>query len=300
MWPASPPLSLRFHGHVRRPIRTGSDRDAPYPRSMSDFTVLVTGARGKIGRRVAAAARARGWQVREGSRAGGPAFDLADPDSWPALLDGADAVFLLLPEGVAADPRFVEQAAAGRRLVLLSSRGIEEMGDRRLLEAEELVRGTARSWTILRPDWLNQNFSEGIFADSVRNGMLSLPVGAARFAFIDTADLGEAAAAALDPQGGAAGTLELTGPEALSFGQACAVLAAASGRPVAFDGSADTYRRGLLADGAPNEAVEAALAAFSALSDGTGPTSTLPELTGRPGISFSAFAAAAAAAGAWR
>lgn len=267
---------------------------------MSEFTVLVAGASGKIGRHVAAAARARGWRVREGSRQGRPAFDLTDPASWHPLLDGAEAVFLLLPEGVSADPRFVEQAAAeGRRLVLLSSRGVEEMGDRRLLEAEELVRGTARSWAILRPDWLSQNFSEGIFADSIRGGTLSLPVGAAPFAFIDTADVGEAGAAALDPDGGAEGTLEITGPEALSFDQACAVLAAASGRPVAFDGSADAYRRGLLSAGVPVEAAEAAVTAFSALSAGTRPTATLRHLTGRPGISFTEFAAAAAAAGAW-
>src|SRR5260370_942795 len=60
-------------------------------------------------------------------------------------------------------PRFVAEAVAVgvRRLVLLSAHGVGEADDSHPLKpAEQAVRGSGVDWTILRPDWFSQNFSE--------------------------------------------------------------------------------------------------------------------------------------------
>lgn len=265
-------------------------------------TTLVTGASGKVGRRVVEALDRRGVRVRSGSRGGEPPFDLADPSTWPATLDDVDRVFLLLPEGVPLDERLVgELGERALRVVLFSSRGIEEMGDDRLLDAERRVRERLDEWAIMRADWLNQNFDEGVFAGAVRDGALALPVGGARQGFVDCRDLGEVAATLLTDPARSGVTIEVTGPEALSFDDVARLLSEATGRPVTFDGTADGYRRLMASVGAPAEQIEAEIAAFGALRDAAGPavTDAVEAVTGRTPIPFREFAATAAARGAW-
>ncbi|MGB8940052.1 MAG: NAD-dependent epimerase/dehydratase family protein, partial [Streptomyces sp.] len=62
--------------------------------STQNMTVLVTGASGKTGRRVAEAAEAAGYTVRAASRSGAVRFDWYDPTTWEDALRGADAAYL--------------------------------------------------------------------------------------------------------------------------------------------------------------------------------------------------------------
>jgi uncharacterized protein YbjT (DUF2867 family) len=86
-------------------------------------------------------------------------------------------LYLLAPDGMPVDPAFVALAVARGvdRIVLQSSAAIEVMGDERLMAAERTVRGSGARWTILRPDWFNQNFDEGFFSHAVRAGELAVP-----------------------------------------------------------------------------------------------------------------------------
>jgi uncharacterized protein YbjT (DUF2867 family) len=100
--------------------------------------VLVLGATGTTGRRVVQVLREAGHAVRPASRSGATRFDSSSPDTWEPALAGVGAVYLMAPDGVPVDPRFVTLAVDGgvRRIVLLSSGAVEEMGDDRLLAAE--------------------------------------------------------------------------------------------------------------------------------------------------------------------
>ena len=64
------------------------------PRASTPKPVLVLGASGKTGRRVAERLRARGVPVRPGSRSADPSFDWRDPATWRPALDGASAAYL--------------------------------------------------------------------------------------------------------------------------------------------------------------------------------------------------------------
>src|SRR5918999_517252 len=119
---------------------------------MSDELILVLGATGTTGRRVTRRLRSAGVAVRAASRHGEVRFDWSDTATWDATVSGATRMYLMAPHELPVDPLFVERAAKRgvRHLVLLSSRGIEVMGDERLLAAERTVRESSVDWTILR------------------------------------------------------------------------------------------------------------------------------------------------------
>jgi uncharacterized protein YbjT (DUF2867 family) len=56
--------------------------------------ILVTGATGKTGRRIAARLEAAGHAVRHGSRSADPAFDWETPDTWAPALAGCRAAYI--------------------------------------------------------------------------------------------------------------------------------------------------------------------------------------------------------------
>ncbi len=275
---------------------------------MSEQLTVVLGATGRTGRRVVEALQRDGHAVRAASRHGtGPGsvrFDWDDPGTWEPTLTGATGLHLMAPDGTPVDPAFVAAAVdhGVRRIVLLSSSAVEEMGDQRLLDAERLVRDSGAEWTVLRPSWFDQNFDEGFFAPSVMAGEVLMPVGDLRQAFVDAGDIAAVAAAALTRDDHAGQVLGVRGPQALTFAEAVATIARVSGREVRFDGDPEAYRAALTAAGQPEEVTEAELAAFSALrSRGDDePDDVVERVTGRPPTTFADYATTAAARGAWR
>ena len=275
---------------------------------MSDSLTVVTGATGRTGRRVVEALQRDGHPVRAASRGGsGPdtvRFDWADPDTWAATLAGATRLYLMAPDGTPVDPGFVAQAVDSgvRRIVLLSSSAVEEMGDQRLLDAERLVHDSGAEWTVLRPSWFDQNFDEGFFAPGVLAGEVLMPVGDLRQAFVDAGDIAAVAAVALTRDGHAGQVYEVRGPQALSFHEAVATIAEVSGRRVRFVGDPDAYRAALTAAGQPPEVTEGELAAFAALRErgDDEPNDVVERVTGRPPTTFADYATDAATRGAWR
>jgi uncharacterized protein YbjT (DUF2867 family) len=266
--------------------------------------ILVLGATGTVGRRLTELLRSRGHAVRVGSRSGRPRFDWTDDATWEPVLDGVSRLHLLAPDGMPVDPEFVALAVARgvERIVLQSSAAIEVMGDERLLAAERTVRGSGARWTILRPNWFNQNFDEGFFADAVRAGELAVPVGDVRTAFVDAGDIAAVAAVALTEAGHDGERYEVTGPQALSFAEALEVIGRAVGRSIRFDGTVDGYLAAQEAIGRSREEMASEIAAFTALAEvgDAVPTDVVPRVTGRPATAFEAYALEAAARGAWR
>ena len=199
--------------------------------------ILVLGANGNTGRRVAARLQAANYPTRLGSRNGSPAFDWNRPESWDACLDGVGAVYinypsdLAIPGSTATLAAFVDAAVRNRvgRLVLLTGRGEAEC-----LRWEEAVKESGLQWTIVRSAWFNQNFTEGGFREMVDAGALALPAGERVEPFVDLEDLADVVTAALTEEGHAGEVYEVTGPELLSFGQVAAALSRGLGRSVEY------------------------------------------------------------------
>jgi uncharacterized protein YbjT (DUF2867 family) len=265
--------------------------------------ILILGATGTTGRRLRGQLRAAGAEVRAASRRGEVPFDWTDQETWGPAVTGVARMYLMAPHGQPVDPEFVRLAVdrGVRRIVLLSSGGIEVMGDERLMAAERTVRESGAEWTIVRPDWFNQNFDEGFFQPAVLARELALPLGDYRAAFVDADDIAAVAATLLTEDGHAGRSYEVTGPRALSFPEVLEIIGRAAGRTIRYRGTAEAYREAQAAFGFPPEQTEQEIAAFAALREAgdSEPNGLVRELTGREPTDFEAYAEEAAARGAW-
>ncbi|NUS25186.1 MAG: NAD(P)H-binding protein [Streptomyces sp.] len=236
-----------------------------------DMTVVVTGASGRTGSRVAESVRAAGFEVRAASRARG--FDWEDPTTWADTLRDAGAAYLVYPsdvgapaatEGVGALAR--EAVGLGvRRLVLLSARGEEQAA-----ATEEALKASGADWTVVQASWFSQNFSEGPLVEEVRHGGLTFPAGEVQEPFIDVRDIADVVAAVLSSGERYVGrSVEVTGPRLLSFREAVAEISEATGRKLTYTPvPARAYGEALTGFGVPVEEAEFLVEVFEGLLDG--------------------------------
>ena len=268
-------------------------------------TTLVLGGTGKTGRRVAERLAARGVPTRIGSRSGEPPFDWEDQATWAPALRGVGAVYLTyypdlaVPGAVEAVRRFVELALEGerRRLVLLSGRGEEEAE-----RAEQVVRESGADWTIVRASWFAQNFSENYWLDSVRAGEVVLPAGEVGEPFVDADDIADVAVAALTESGHGGQLYELTGPRLLTFAEAVAEIAQATGRDIRYAPvSLEVYAAALAEQGVPDEFIWLVNYLFTTVLDGRNAhlADGVRRALGREPRDFADYARETAAAGVW-
>ncbi|MFD1146364.1 NAD(P)H-binding protein [Saccharothrix hoggarensis] len=265
------------------------------------MTILVIGATGKTGRRVTTALEDRGVAHRPVSRRSAIRFDWADESTWDAALDGVTAVYLVPPAMTLSDEEvaaFVPRAVAAgvRRIVVLSARGIMPDDGR-----ERAVRESGVDWTILRPTWFSHNFSEDFFLPQVVAGEVVLPAGGdGAHPFIHAQDIADVAVAALTEDGHAGVTYELSGPEALTFAEALALIGDVSGRSArVVDVPAPDFA-GLLVDGGLSRAyAEVLTMSLTAIRDGhdAALSDGVPSVLGRDGRTFGDYVKEAA--GAW-
>lgn len=137
--------------------------------------------------------------------------------------------------------------------------------------------------------WFAQNFTEDFFAPSISaDGVVVAPTGDGANPFIDAEDIAAVAVAGLT--GAApAGAYDLSGPRALSFGEAAAVLSPHVGREVHHvDLPVEEWMTGAVSNGLPADYAQRLGALFTLiraghdaqLSDG------VQRALGRPGTSF--------------
>ena len=272
---------------------------------MTTKPILVLGANGKTGRRIHERLRARQLPVRAGSRGANPAFDWEDSSTWARALDGAAAAYIsyypdiAMPGAPEKIEAFIHHAVASgvRRLVLLSGRGEIEAQ-----RAEEMLQRSGADWTILRCSWFMQNFSEGVFLDSILGGTVALPVGDVGEPFVDTDDIADVAVAALTEDRHIGQLYELTGPRLLTFAEAIAEIGRASGRPLRFERISTTaFEQALAEQQQPAELREFLAYLFTEVLDGRNAKCTdgVQRALGRAPRDFSQYARQSASTGIW-
>ncbi|GAB7105210.1 NAD(P)H-binding protein [Streptomyces phaeofaciens JCM 4814] len=270
------------------------------------MTVVVTGATGRTGSRVAQAAEAAGLTVRAASRAQG--FDWRDRSTWAGTLRGADAAYLVFPtdvgspEATRAVGEFAEEAVSlgVRRLVLLSARGEE-----RARPTEEALRVPGAEWTVVRAAWFAQNFSEGPLVEELRlGGELVFPGGEVREPFVDLRDVADVVVAALTAGERYVGrVLEVSGPRLLTFREAVADIGRAAGRELTYTPvPARRYGERLAGFGVPPEEVDFLVELFESLLDGRNAhlSDGVRKVLDREPRDFAEFVREAAGAGVWK
>ena len=202
---------------------------------MKTDPILVIGATGKTGARVAARLDTMGHTVRRGSRRSAIPFDWEAPETWAPALEGVRAAYVTYFPDLAF-PGAVEKlealCATARsvgvgKLVLLSGRG-----EHHARLGEDVVRASGVPWTIVRSAWFAQNFSEGYLRDPILQGVLPMPGGQIQEPIIDIDDIADVVTAALTQDGHEGELYEVSGPRLMGFADMAEVLAQTIGRPV--------------------------------------------------------------------
>lgn len=247
--------------------------------------------------------RAEGRPVRAASRSGEARFDWHDEKTWPAVLDGVSAVYLVALGSPELVQTFVKQAGA-RRFVVLSARAIDQFTDsfHSMVAAERAVRDSGAEWTIIRANNFSQNFSEDMFHAPLMAGRLALPIGSVPEPFVDARDIADVAAALLTSDGHHGQAYDLSGPRGVSFGAAVAMIAEASGRPMRYEElTPEEFRAEVVATGFPEDAADEINTLFAVMRDGhyASPGDGVQRVLGREPAGFEDYVARAAAAGAW-
>jgi len=271
---------------------------------MQTQPILVIGATGKTGLRIADRLARQGHAVRRGSRRAEIPFDWEDTATRAPALEGVSAAYisyfpdLAFPgavEKVEALCRAAQEAGVDR-LVLLSGRG-----EHHARQGEEVVRASGLDFTLIRAAWFAQNFSEGYLREQVLNGVIAMPGGDVREPIIDVDDIADVTVAALTESGHSGQLYEVTGPRLMRFAEMAAGLSQATGRPIRYVPiTFEEFHDGLVQIGGEFVAdVFTAIARETLDGRNAHITDGVERALGRPPRDFTAFAKRAAVAGAW-
>jgi uncharacterized protein YbjT (DUF2867 family) len=271
---------------------------------MQPNPILVIGATGKTGSRVAARLEAKRLPVRRGSRTSTTPFDWDTPETWAPALTGVRAAYvtyfpdLAFPGAIEKLDSLVETAkdAGVRHLVLLSGRG-----EHHARLGEDVVRGAGLDFTIVRAAWFAQNFSEGYLHDPVLAGVLPMPGGEIAEPIVDIDDIADVAVAALTEEGHTGKLYEVTGPRLMTFAEMAEQLSQATGRPIRhIPISFDEFHTNIARSGGAFVAdVFTAIARETLDGRNAHTMEGVMQALGRPPRDFADFAHAVARAGAW-
>ncbi|MFE7778889.1 NAD(P)H-binding protein [Streptomyces sp. NPDC057445] len=276
--------------------------------------IVVTGATGNVGRPLVAALAAAGERVTALSRRSADEAgthegvrhrqaDLAAPESLEPVLDGAEALYLLVAGGgEGLNPRdILDVAKAGgvRRIVLQSSQITgtrpEAVSHAHLRAFEDAVRQAGPDWTVLRPSGFASNAR--MWAETVRSQRTVVaPFGDVALPVVDPSDIAEVAAAALRDSRHAGRTYELTGPAAITPREQTRAIGEALGTPVRFTGMTRDEARAAMLRFMPGPVADGTLSILGEPSAAERRVSPdVEQVLGRPPRTFAEWAARNAA-----
>jgi uncharacterized protein YbjT (DUF2867 family) len=270
--------------------------------------ILVIGGRSKIGSALIEQLSARGEQVRalvRDSEGGGslPASvepvvgDLASPESLQAAMSGVEKVFLLSSphrDAVQWHRNAIDAAGASGVALLVRSSiiGADRDSPAEFVSAhtacDRYLERSGVEHVILRPNLFLQNVTESTIPSIDGDGRFYVNAGDARISMVDTRDVAAVASVALTDSAHVGAHYDVTGPEALSYGDVASKLSAALGREIAYvDAPDDAVRGALLGFGLDAWFVEALVGLYQDYrrsgTDGyaSAVTDTVERLTGR-------------------
>lgn len=277
------------------------------------MAILVTGATGTTGSEIVKQLSAAGAKVRALVRNPQKAAsiqkpnveialgDLSKPETLDAALRGADHVLLLS----SPDPNQVElqsdliqaaQRAGTQHLVKLSALGADVNAAMRFGrwhgQTEKQLEESGIPFTNLRPNGFMQNMLA--FAGSIAAaGKFYADLGDAKISFVDIRDIAAVAVKTLTEPGHVGKSYDITGPEALSYGEVAKKLSAALGKKVEYvNVSTEDAKKGMLGLGMPEWLVDAIAELYAVYRAGGAAivTNVVADVAKKKPISFDQFA----------
>ena len=160
-------------------------------------------------------------------------------------------------------------------------------------QVHQWLQDNAPEWTVLRPSWFMQNFSEGQHLASIRDDdRIYSAAGDGRVPFISADDIAAAATAALTREVSYNSDFVLTSSKPITYDEVAQRISKAVGRTISHhrlsrDALAERYRS--LGLGVIHSQGLAAMDAAIAAGAEDRVTGCVEHLTGKPPIAFAAF-----------
>ncbi|WP_138494445.1 SDR family oxidoreductase [Paenibacillus pinistramenti] len=274
--------------------------------------ILVTGATGNIGLYAAKWLQEKGRVVKaavtrpERAKAIiGPGieavrFDFLNPETYRDALAGTDRILLIRPPALNKPEQLYPFIDAARsegilHIVFVSLLGAERNPFPPHHRIEKYIRQSGIGYTFLRPSFFMQNLTGPHRMDIKEHSDILIPAGHAKVSFIDTRDIGEAAARILiEPERHNGRSYSLTGPEALTYSDAAHIFSEVLGRRITYSNpSLSKFRKAMLSRGLPKGYVNVMAVLYLTTRFGMASrvTTELEGLLGRPPVQLAQFAA---------
>ncbi|HBT67198.1 MAG TPA: NAD(P)-dependent oxidoreductase [Agrobacterium sp.] len=257
--------------------------------------ILVIGSTGTIGTPLVKALLAKGERVKAASRSGkaadgaeGVRFDYTDASTYADAFDGVDRLFLILAGGrldaIDALTPVVEEAARRKvKIVFLSVFGVDADDSIPYRQIELKIIASGVPYVILRPNWFADNFHT-YWKAGIEHGEIAVPAGEGKSSFIDVRDIADSAATALTSNAFDGKAFNLTGPRAIGYGEAAAIISQAIGKPVGYSAVSDEAFIAILTGaGVPKDYASFLASIFHPVREGwtSAVTGDVETLTGR-------------------
>jgi len=280
-------------------------------------TILITGATGTVGSEVVKQLSAKGENIIVKAAARSATdntfenlnrvqvvqLDYDKPDSLAVALKGVDKLFLLTPfqsNMVDLTSNLVSEAkkAKVKYIAKQSVMGADaEPGitpGRLHRQAEKIIEESGIPFTFLRPNFFMQNFVN-YYSNLIRSqGAFYMPAGDAKVSFVDVRDIAAVAIKSLINDNQQKGrTYNITGGEALSYGQAAEILSKAVGKKINYVNVTDQDARNGMKDMSMDEwTIKSMIELFEITRAGyvSEISPIVEQVTGNKPITFSQFA----------
>ncbi|HLK68007.1 MAG TPA: NAD(P)H-binding protein [Bryobacteraceae bacterium] len=268
--------------------------------------VLVTAATGILGKAIVEAAVGAELPVRQAVRNPAKAnpnveavrLDYADAATIAPALAGVSAMVLMAPPLDPNAPAEVAPVIAAAKaanlehLIFISAFGVNHSEQAPLRIVEHLVMDSGVPFTILRPNFFMENFSEGFLARGIREqNAIYLAAGNGETSFISARDIAAVVVTVLQKRI-TGRDFDLTGPAALDHTEVAKIISEVSGRTVTYHPLTEQQMlEGARAQGMPEPTVAYMGMLYAVVRAGfEAPVSgDVETITGRKPMTFEAF-----------
>ncbi|HZD35448.1 MAG TPA: SDR family oxidoreductase [Nitrososphaeraceae archaeon] len=231
-------------------------------------------------------------------------LDYTKPETITNALSHVDKLYLQtlpIPEIIDICSTIVKEAKKNgvNHIVKLSAMGADPESRTTILrlhgEEEEIIKESGIPYTFLRPPAFMQNFITQFGQTIKSQNAFYVPAGDAKMSFVDARDIAAVSAVILMNSGTQYfnKAYDITGQDALSYGQAAEILSNAVGRNVVYVGiTEDIAKKGLKQIGMNDWFIDIMMELFRTIRGGYGSETTevVEDITGRKPISFEQFA----------
>ena len=226
-------------------------------------------------------------------------FDYTNKATFDMAFEGVDRIFFLSPPLDHEAPQklnpFIDAAKAKgiKRFVLLSALGVDKAEGSALEIVEKHLKNSNVDYTIVRPTFFMENFSQGWMAPSIKQGTLYVSAGEGKTGFIASENIAEVVATVLSSSGHEKKEYNLTGPSLLDYHEVVKIISEKTGRNIKYIPISDAdMRAGAKQNGMPDSAIEYLSTLYHSVSAGYTAvlTNEVKNITGKEPISLSAFA----------